>query len=139
MRRAQAELEVKQRQERSEAFKQLLQDFDEQVEPEVLEVDDQVSVSSTEVEECVPEQDTLPEAHHVLMTTSGENTRDDGTPVRLEAEPDLFLCDDWIMPVEVIRKPCPLQRSQDKLRARVAKNFLLVTLMSFECWLRILD
>ena len=29
-----------------------------------------------------------------------------------------------------MRKPCPLHQPHDKLRARVAKNFLLVTLMS---------
>ena len=44
-------------------------------------------------------------------------------------EPQLYLCDDWIRPVEVARKPGEL-RPHDKVRARVAKNFLLVTLMS---------
>ena len=47
-----------------------------------------------------------------------------------QEEPQLYLCDDWIRPSEVIKKPCALQRPQDKLRARVVKNFLLVTLMS---------
>ena len=38
-------------------------------------------------------------------------------------------CDVWIMSFEVMKKPCPLQKTQDKLRARVAKNLLLVTLV----------
>ena len=53
-----AELEVKQREEKSKALRQPLQDL-EQMEREMLEVDDQVSMSSTEVEECVPERVTL--------------------------------------------------------------------------------
>ena len=44
-------------------------------------------------------------------------------------EPQLYLCDDWIQPVEVMLKPKEL-RAKDKARARVAKNCLLVTLMS---------
>ena len=39
-------------------------------------------------------------------------------------EPQLYLCDDWIQPVEVMLRP------KEKARARVAKNYLLVTLMS---------
>ena len=44
-------------------------------------------------------------------------------------EPQLYPCDDWIQPVEVTPKPGEL-RTRDKVRARVAKNCLLVTLMS---------
>ena len=44
-------------------------------------------------------------------------------------EPQLYLCDDWIQPVEVMQKPKELQ-AKDKARARVAKNCLIVTLMS---------
>ena len=44
-------------------------------------------------------------------------------------EPQLYICDDWIQPVEVTPKPGVL-RARDKARARVAKNCLLVTLMS---------
>ena len=44
-------------------------------------------------------------------------------------EPQLYLCDDWIRPVEVMQKPGEL-KPRDKVKARVAKNFLLVTLMS---------
>ena len=44
-------------------------------------------------------------------------------------EPQLYLCDDWTQPVEVMQKPKELQ-AKDKARARVAKNCLIVTLMS---------
>ena len=44
-------------------------------------------------------------------------------------EPQLYLWDDWIQAVEVMQKPKELQ-AKDKARARVAKNCLLVTLMS---------
>ena len=111
------------REGKSKALQQLLKDFKEQTAREIFEVDDQVYVRSTEVEECVPV--TLPEAHRALMNISEEDTKDDVTPVWLEAQPKLFLCDDWIMPVQVMKKPCPLQNPQDKLQARVTKNFLL--------------
>ena len=44
-------------------------------------------------------------------------------------EPQLYICDDWIQPVEVVQKPGELQ-PKDKARARVAKKCLLVTLVS---------
>ena len=44
-------------------------------------------------------------------------------------EPQLYICDDWIQPLEVMPKPGEL-RAKDTARARVAKNCLLVTLMS---------
>ena len=96
-----AELEVKQREEKSNDLQQLLQDFEEQMEREILEVDDHEPANSTEAEECMPERATPPETHRALMAISEEDTKDDGTPVWLEAEPKLFLCDDWIMLVEV--------------------------------------
>ena len=93
--------EEKKMREKPKAMQQLLQDFEEQMEREIYKLGDQVSVSSTEVEEHSPEQDTIPEAYRALMTISEEDTKDDGTPVLWEAEPKLFQCDDWIMPVEV--------------------------------------
>ena len=45
-------------------------------------------------------------------------------------EPQLYIRDDWIGPVEVMKKPRAFQNPEDKPRARVAKNFLLATLMS---------
>ena len=45
-------------------------------------------------------------------------------------EPQLYLCDDWIQPVEVMPKPGELRPKDDKARAWVARNCLLVTLTS---------
>ena len=41
-----------------------------------------------------------------------------------------FLCNDWMLSAAVMTKPTPLMQPQDRLRARIAKIFLLVTLMS---------
>ena len=46
-------------------------------------------------------------------------------------EPQLFLRDDWIQPMEVVRKPKELT-AKDKMRANVAKNCLIFTLMSLD-------
>ena len=46
-------------------------------------------------------------------------------------EPQLYLCDDWKQPMEVMRRPKELT-ARDKMRANVAKNCLIVTLMSLE-------
>ena len=62
------------------------------------------------------------------VDTPEEDTKDDGSPTAWKEEPKLFW-DDWIKPVEVMRKPSPLRKPRDKLRVRVAKNCLLVTLM----------
>ena len=75
----------------------------------------------------MPEQETSLAVSHTVTAVPEEDMKDDGTPI---AWPRLLLCDDWIMPVGVMRKPCLLQQPHDKLRAGVAKNFLLVTLMS---------
>ena len=63
--------------------------------------------------------------HSSTMFPAQEHEEDNGT----RKEPQLYLCDDWIRPVEVMKKPCELL-PHEKFRARVAKNCLLVTLMS---------
>ena len=63
----------------------MLHDFEEQIE---RELHDQVYLSSTEVEECLPEQGTLLEVHRVA--TPEEDVKDDGTPISWkEEEPNL--------------------------------------------------
>ena len=54
--RRKAELEGKLRVEQSKALPQLLRDFEDQVERKLYEQDDQVSLSSTEVEQQLPDQ-----------------------------------------------------------------------------------
>ena len=49
----------------------------------------------------------------------------------LEQEPQHYLCDDWIQPVKVARKPRVMTAKETK-KANVAKSCLIVTLMSLE-------
>ena len=120
------EIDAKQGKERRKTLQQLFQDFEDQLERELFEVDDRVSVSSTEVEEHRPEEIAPSEAHHVKLSAHEESVEGTSIPIKKEAEPQLYICDDWIMPVEVMKKPCLLQNPQNKPRASVAKNFLLV-------------
>ena len=78
------------------------------------------------------ERDSNPVTHHsqVSNPVGNEEYNDHDAHYKPSKEPQLYLCDGWILPVEVMKKPYSLQQPQDKLRARVAKNFLLVTLMS---------
>ena len=81
-------------------------------------------MSSTEVEEQLP---TLARGFnrgvpHYVPAFPEEDMKDDGTPMSWKEEPKLFLCDNWIMPVEVMKKPSPLWQPQDRLRARVART-----------------
>ena len=46
-------------------------------------------------------------------------------------EPRLYLCDDWIQPMAAMSRPRELT-AREKVKANVAKNCLIVTLMSLE-------
>ena len=48
-----------------------------------------------------------------------------------DKEPQLYLCDDWIQPVVVARKPRSMT-AKETMRANVAKNCLILTMMSLE-------
>ena len=48
-----------------------------------------------------------------------------------DKEPQLYLCDDWIQPVMVARKPRTMT-AKETMRANVAKNCLILTMMSLE-------
>ena len=48
-----------------------------------------------------------------------------------DKEPQLYLCDDWIQPVIVARKPRSMT-AKETMRANVAKNCLILTMMSLE-------
>ena len=65
-------------------MRQLLHDLEEQMERELYEQDDQTSLSSTEVEEHLPEQGTLLGPYRAA--TPEEDTKDDGTPITSMAE-----------------------------------------------------
>ena len=65
-----------------------------------------------------------------VMTTqlSLEEGLEDGTP---DQGPQLCLCDDWIQPVMVARKP-RVMTAKETMKANVAKNCLILTMMSLE-------
>ena len=65
-----------------------------------------------------------------MMTTqlSLEEGLEDGTP---DQGPQLYLCDDWIQPVMVARKP-RVMTAKETMKANVAKNCLILTMMSLE-------
>ena len=66
---------------------------------------------------------------HAAMAQS---LRDEGEGESVpEAEPQLYLCDDWILPTKVMRKPRSMT-AKEKQRAKVAKNCLILTMMSLE-------
>ena len=114
------------------------------MEREVLETDDQISVSSTEVEERVARVEyrilnTLPEAQRAQLTISDAETKEDGTPVWLEAEPQLFLRDDWVTPVEVMKKPCPFADTPREATRKSGKELPACDPHVFECMVWVLD
>ena len=63
-----------------------------------------------------------------LAQLSLEEDLEDGT---LQREPQLYLCDDWIQPIMVARKPKAMTVKETK-KANVAKNCLILTMMSLE-------
>ena len=126
-----AELEAKHvKQECVIALRRSFQNFEAQLKGDDV---DQMSLSSSDFDDQAPEPELTPELHHPLVSNLVDNEDND---MLVDAhnepsnEPQLYLCDDWIRPVEVLRKPCVSLQPQDKLRARVAKSFLFVTLMS---------
>ena len=82
--------------------------------------------SSSESEGPPEEMQVADSLAHLARILPHQEDEDTGIPNK---EPQLYLCDDWIQPVEVLRKPKELS-AKDKVRANVAKNCLIVTLMS---------
>ena len=124
-----SELDAKHaRQDCVKALKKLFQDFESQLRGEV----DQATVSSNDSEEELPEelldQQEHPVGCHLGVTDPAQELSELHEENLTPQEPQLYLCDDWIRPVEA-KKPCELL-PHEKFRARVAKNFLLVTLVS---------
>ena len=58
-------------------------------------------------------------------------SEEDNEVPTMPREPQLYLCDDWIQPMATMRKPRELT-AKEKVKANVAKNCLIVTLMSLE-------
>ena len=66
--------------------------------------------------------------HMMTAQLSLEEDLEGGTP---DQEPQLYLCDDWIQPVMVARKP-RVMTAKETMKANVAKNCLILTMMSLE-------
>ena len=123
MRSPEAEQKKSAQQEAIHALRMLFEDFEAQIQWQT-EVDEE-SASESQDELLVENQaaDPLTSFASILSLPVNE---EESNPTK---EPQLYICDDWIQPAEVIRKPKELQ-AKEKARARVAKNRLLVTLMS---------
>ena len=80
--------------------------------------------SESEAEE-VQYQPTL---HAVMAQLPLEDDWEEGIP---DQKPKLYLCDDWIQPVMVTRKP-RVMTPKETTKANVAKNCLILTMMSLE-------
>ena len=104
------------------AFRTLLHEHEEQK----CLVDQQESEScGSEAEEA--EEALCQESPCVMMAQSAIE-EDWQEPIR---EPQRYLCDDWIQPVQVIRQPRTMT-AKEKRKANVVKNCLIVTMMSLE-------
>ena len=114
------------RQEGIKALRKLFEDFEVQLKWQEDVDQEEESLSDSQEEAPV---DPLSQPTEPLTGFSGILRTQEYEEEDLKREPQLYLCDDWIRPVEVMQKPGEL-RPHDKVRARVAKNILLVTLMS---------
>ena len=85
----------------------------------------QDSVSSESEAEGVQCQQT---PHVMTAQLSMEEGLEGETPDQV---PQLYLCDDWIQPVRVARKP-RVMTTKETMKANVAKNCLILTMMSLE-------
>ena len=84
------------------ALRQLFQDFEAQLKGDV----DQMSISSNESDEQAPEQESSPVIRHSQVSNLVDKEEDDELNVahnKPSKEPQLYLYDDWIRPVEVMR------------------------------------
>ena len=117
------------RQEGIKALKKLFEAFEAQLKWQE-EVDQEEESLSDSQEEAPVEHLGQPTGPLIgfSSTLSPQEYEDAVDPKR---EPQLYLCDDWIRHVEVMQKLGELN-PQDKAKARVAKNFVLVTLMSLK-------
>ena len=101
------------------ALRQPFEDFENQLQFQ-NECDD-----STSDEEGEPPQEMAVNSVALLP-----NDEEDCEPLPAK-DPQLYLCDDWIQPMAAMSKPRELT-AREKMKANMAKNCLIVTLMSLE-------
>ena len=104
------------------ALRKLIEEFEDQLQCSNEGCED---TTSDEGQEEVP----LLEATVNVNTLVQNDEENDEVP--LPKEPQLYLGDDWIQPMAAMSKPRNLT-AREKMRANVAKNCLIVTLMSLE-------
>ena len=83
--------------------------------------------SGSEAEEALCQESP----HAMMAQLALEEDLEDGTPDREPQSPQRYLCDDWIQPVKVARKP-RVMTAKETMKANVAKNCLILTMMSLE-------
>ena len=104
------------------ALRKLIEEFEDQLQCSNEGCED---TTSDEGQEEVPLPETTINANALVQ----DDEENDDVP--LPKEPQLYLCDDWIQPMAAMSKPRDLT-AREKMRANVAKNCLIVTLMSLE-------
>ena len=104
------------------ALKRLFEDFESQLQCQDEGCDDSTSDGEPEGE--------LSQQMAVSSIAFLPDDEEDGesSPAR---EPQLYLCDDWIQPMAAMSRPKELT-AREKVKANMAKNCLIVTLMSLE-------
>ena len=80
--------------------------------------------SESEAEEVLCQQSS----RAMMAQLVSEDDLKDGSP---DPEPQRYLCDDWIQPIKVAKKPKTLT-ARETMKANAAKNCLILTLMSLE-------
>ena len=104
------------------ALRKLFEDFEDQLQCQNEESDDS---TSDEGQEGEPPQEM---AVNSIAFSPNDEESDESLPSK---EPQLYLCDDWIQPMAGMSRPRELT-AREKVKANVAKNCLIVTLMSLE-------
>ena len=66
--------------------------------------------------------------HAMMAQLVSEDDLEDKSP---DPEPQRYLCDDWIQPIKVAKKPRTLT-AKETMKANAAKNCLILTMMSLE-------
>ena len=100
------------------AFRTLLHGYEEQ---RCVDAQQESEGDDSEIEDL-----EYQESPHTMMANWVEEEEDHST-----REPQRYLCDDWIQPVKVAWKPRAMTARETK-KAKVAKNCLILTLMSLE-------
>ena len=104
------------------ALRKLIEDFEDQLQCQSEGCED---VTSDEGQEDDPPQEMA------LNSTALVQDDEENDDVPLSKEPQLYLCDDRIQPMAAMSRPRELT-GREKVKANMAKNCLIVTLMSLE-------